>query len=96
MASNDRSRSVRRAANAERNGSPQMVRSRLCCWPNDNQRQQDGTSSQTVATASGPHEQVQKKSPLKAGSLPLPPPAVHLEQSDVMGDTEFESVTSAV
>jgi hypothetical protein len=53
-------------------------------------------AKQTVATASGPHEHVQKKSPRIAGSLPLPPPTVILGHNGVMGDTELESVTSTM
>ena len=51
---------------------------------------------QQATAANGAEKQVQEKSPRKAGSFPLPAILLHLEQSGGMGDTEFESVTSAV
>ena len=51
---------------------------------------------QQATAASGADEQEQKKSPQNTGSLQDDAARLHSEQSGVMGDTEFESVTSSM
>ena len=53
-------------------------------------------ATEHVATANGPHEQVQKISPQNAGSFPLQPPLLHSEHSDGMGDTGRECAADSL
>ena len=47
-------------------------------------------AKQTATDRNGPEEHAKKKSPPNVGSLPLPPPAVILGQSGLVGDAGSE------